>query len=165
MQDKTTGRCPASIEVNARRVAAAAVLGDYKAEVASAPVTRPPGREWMLRLASVLGDLLDVLGGPDGGEDQHGCPETSDGQHCGDWHEGGKCGACGQTGPDPDEDQGDEDEDLEPYCYTCGASIGIFRGRGPAWRHFRGDGTPGNPVQLFDAPHAAVVAWAPAGAP
>ena len=38
------------------------------------------------------------------------CPETSDGQHCGDWHEGGKCGACGQTGPDPDEDQADEPE-------------------------------------------------------
>jgi hypothetical protein len=38
------------------------------------------------------------------------CPETSDGQHCGDWSEGGKCGACGQTGPDPDEDQADEPE-------------------------------------------------------
>ena len=32
------------------------------------------------------------------------CPETSDGQHCGDWHHGGKCCACGQFGPDPDED-------------------------------------------------------------
>jgi hypothetical protein len=42
------------------------------------------------------------------------CPETSDGQHCGDWHEGGKCGACGQTGPDPDEDQADEPEPA-PY--------------------------------------------------
>ena len=48
-------------ELNARCIAAAAVLGDYKAEVDSAPVTRPPGREWMLRLASVLGDLLAVL--------------------------------------------------------------------------------------------------------
>jgi hypothetical protein len=51
-------------QLNARRTAAAAVLGDYKAAVASAPVTRPPGREWMLRLASALGDLLDALGGP-----------------------------------------------------------------------------------------------------
>ena len=38
------------------------------------------------------------------------CPETRDGQHCGDWHEVGKCGACGQAGPDPDEDQADEPE-------------------------------------------------------
>ena len=47
-----------SAELNARRTAAAAVLGDYKAAVASAPLTNPPGREWMLRLASVLEDLL-----------------------------------------------------------------------------------------------------------
>ena len=53
-----TGRCPVSAELNARRTAAAAVLGDYRAAVASAPLTNPPGREWMLRLASVLGDLL-----------------------------------------------------------------------------------------------------------
>ena len=48
------------------------------------------------------------------------CPETSDGQHCGDWHEGGKCGACGQTGPDPDEDQADEPE---PAPYDPGPEI------------------------------------------
>jgi hypothetical protein len=53
-------------ELAARRTAAAAVLGDYRAELASAPLTRPPGREWMLRLASVLGDLLAALGEPDG---------------------------------------------------------------------------------------------------
>jgi hypothetical protein len=34
------------------------VLADYRAAVASAPLTNPPGREWMLRLASVLEDLL-----------------------------------------------------------------------------------------------------------
>ena len=39
------------------------------------------------------------------------CPETRDGQHCGDWHEGGKCGACGQTGLDPDEGGASE------HCY------------------------------------------------
>lgn len=40
-------------EMAARRTAAAAVLADYKTELASAPLSRPPGREWMLRLASV----------------------------------------------------------------------------------------------------------------
>jgi hypothetical protein len=48
------------------------------------------------------------------------CPETSDGQHCGDWHEGGKCGACGQTGPDPDEGQAEEPE---PGPYDPGPEI------------------------------------------
>jgi hypothetical protein len=54
-----------SAELNARRTAAAAVLGDYKAALASAPLSSPPGREWMLRLASVLEDLLAALGGRD----------------------------------------------------------------------------------------------------
>ena len=58
------GRRPLNAELGARRIAAAAVLGDYRAAVASAPVTRPPGREWMLRLASVLEDLLAELGDP-----------------------------------------------------------------------------------------------------
>jgi len=49
------------------------------------------------------------------------CPETSDGQHCGDWHEGGKCGACWQTGPDPDEDQAGEPE---PEPYDPGPEVG-----------------------------------------
>ena len=49
-------------ELAARQTAAAAVLADYRAAVASAPLSRPPGREWMLRLAAVLGDLLDMLG-------------------------------------------------------------------------------------------------------
>jgi len=30
------------------------------------------------------------------------CAETSDGEHCGDWHEGGQCCACGLYGPDPE---------------------------------------------------------------
>ena len=66
LADKTLGDVA---ELNARRTAAAAVLADYKAALASAPLTSPPAREWMFRLASVLGDLLDVLGGPDDGED------------------------------------------------------------------------------------------------
>ena len=63
----------AVMELNARCIAAAAVLGDYKAVLASAPLASPPGREWMLRLASVLGDLLDALDDPaGGGEDDDG---------------------------------------------------------------------------------------------
>ena len=31
-----------------------------------------------------------------------GCAETSDGEHCGDWRDGGRCGACGLYGPDPE---------------------------------------------------------------
>jgi hypothetical protein len=58
-------RRPLSAELNARRTAAAAVLGDYKAALASAPLSSPPGREWMLRLASVLEDLLAALGDRD----------------------------------------------------------------------------------------------------
>ena len=42
------------------------------------------------------------------------CVETSDGEHCGDWHEGGRCGACGLYGPDPDEDQADGPELYDP---------------------------------------------------
>jgi hypothetical protein len=53
-------RHPLNAELNARRTAAAAVLTDYKAAVASAPLTSPPGREWMLRLASVLEGVLAV---------------------------------------------------------------------------------------------------------
>ena len=102
--DKTLGDVA---ELNARRTAAAAVLADYKAALASAPLASPPGREWMLRLASVLEDLLAVLGGPDDGEDD-----------------------------EDDEDQDDED-DFEPYCSTCGAWIGILLGHGDGWLHYR----------------------------
>jgi hypothetical protein len=50
-----------SAELEARRTAAAAVLADYRAALASAPLSSPPGREWMLRLADVLGGLLAAL--------------------------------------------------------------------------------------------------------
>jgi hypothetical protein len=49
-------------ELSARRTAAAAVLAGYKAALASAPLTSPPGREWMFRLASALEDLLAMPG-------------------------------------------------------------------------------------------------------
>jgi hypothetical protein len=48
-------------ELEARRIAAAAVLAGYRRELASAPLPGPPGREWLPRLADVLGDLLAVL--------------------------------------------------------------------------------------------------------
>lgn len=119
-------------ELNARRTAAAAVLGDYQAALASAPLGSPPGREWMLRLASVLGDLLEGLDHQNDDVDE-------------DWD---------------DEDRDDED-DFEPYCSACGATVGIFIGHGDAWLHYTGEGTVANPVELFDAGHAPVVAWRP----
>jgi hypothetical protein len=67
-------------ELAARRTAAAAVLADYRAAAASAPLSRPPGPEWTLRLASMLDLLLDALSGA---EDEDGlepyCAE------CGHW--------------------------------------------------------------------------------
>jgi hypothetical protein len=50
----------------------------------------------------------------------------------------------------------------EPYCETCGASIGVFHGRGDAWLHYTGVGTAASPVELFDAGHEPVIAWRPA---
>ena len=60
-----------------------------------------------------------------------------------------------------DDEAGD---DLEPYCAECGAAIGLFMAHGDDWRHFRGQGTPDDPVELLDASHAPNVAWRPAGA-
>jgi len=48
-------------DLAARRAAAASVLADYCRELDSAPLSRPPGREWMLRLADVLGDVPAAL--------------------------------------------------------------------------------------------------------
>ena len=62
---------------------------------------------------------------------------------------------------DEDEDQADEDE---PYCSTCGQPVGIFRGHGAGWHHWRGEATIESPVELYDAGHAPEPAWRPAGA-
>ena len=48
--------------VDARRTAAAAVLSDYKAALASAPVTSPPGASGCCGSPPCSRDLLDVLG-------------------------------------------------------------------------------------------------------
>jgi hypothetical protein len=71
------------MELNARIIAAAAVLANYRAEVASAPVTRPPGGEWMLRLASVLEGLLAKLDDPVGDDEFEGLEPYCAG--CGAW--------------------------------------------------------------------------------
>jgi hypothetical protein len=50
---------PSAAELAARRTAAAAVLADFRTDLASAPLTSPPPMTtWALRLASVLGDVL-----------------------------------------------------------------------------------------------------------
>ena len=129
-------------DLSARRTAAAAVLADYRAALASAPLSKPPGREWMLRLADALGMVLDGLAAGD--EPTGGEGAALHGLSCG-------CPECGN----------DEDE---PYCTECGADVGIFIGHGDAWLHYTGEGTAESPVELYDAGHAPVVAWRPAGA-
>jgi hypothetical protein len=66
---------------------------------------------------------------------------------------------------DLDEDDLDDlDDEDEPYCYTCGVPVAIFYGHGDGWHHWRGKGTAGSPVVLYDAGHAPEVAWRAAGA-
>lgn len=50
-------------------------------------------------------------------------------------------------------------EEEEPFCATCGTTIGIFIEHGDGWHHFRGNGTEQNPNVLYDAGHEPVVAW------
>jgi hypothetical protein len=48
-------------ELAARRTAAAALLGDFRRECETAPLTAPPPMlTWALRLASALSALLDA---------------------------------------------------------------------------------------------------------
>ena len=54
-----------------------------------------------------------------------------------------------------DDPADDPEEDPEDYnCAVCGALIGMFTGR-EGWHHYRGDGTPDNPVEIYDAGHQA----------
>ena len=55
----------------------------------------------------------------------------------------------------------DQDDDEEPYCTTCGATVGVFRAHGDAWLHYTGAGTAASPVRLFDPGHEPVIAWRP----
>jgi len=49
-----------SPEEAARRLAAAAVLADFRLALAAAPLGSPPGREWLFRLADALESVLFV---------------------------------------------------------------------------------------------------------
>ena len=51
---------------------------------------------------------------PDGEPDDASCPETSNSRHCGHWYEGGRCCACGLTGPEPDDPDQPTNRDIEP---------------------------------------------------
>ena len=44
------------------------------------------------------------------------CPETTDGAHTADWYDGRRCGACGQEGPEPDDEP-------EPAEYDPGPEV------------------------------------------
>ena len=73
------------------------------------------------------------------------------------------------TGGQQEDDDQEDDETYAcstcgaPACTTCGAPIGMFTGLA-GWRHFRGDGTADNPVELYDAGHEATFAQGPGGA-
>ncbi len=71
----------------------------------------------------------------------------------------GTCNVCGYADP------GDigQDDDLEAYCKTCSADVGIFYGHGDGWHHYRGEGTAASPVELYGGGHEPVIAWHPAG--
>jgi len=55
-------------------------------------------------------------------------------------------------------DEGAEDDGTEPYCTTCLSWVGMFFGLA-GWHHFRGDPAPGGKRVLYEAGHAAEVAW------
>jgi len=63
-------------------VFARAVLADYRATLATAPVTAPPGREWMFRLADALGSVLDALGETTDDEHDHDQADDEDKPYC-----------------------------------------------------------------------------------
>ena len=53
-------------ELAARRTAAEAVLRDFRADLASAPLTSPPNTlMWSMRLASALDGLLEIPAAPE----------------------------------------------------------------------------------------------------
>jgi len=62
--------------------------------------------------------------------------------------------------PVDDNDDPDASEEAEPFCVSCGESLGIFLRFGLGWRHFRGDGEFGlEHIEVFDAGHEPVLAW------
>src|SRR5579863_8311824 len=55
----------------------------------------------------------------------------------------------------------DDPEDAEaiPLCRHCGALVAIFPDHGLHWQHFRGVLVTSGGQQIYDAGHAAEVAW------
>jgi hypothetical protein len=51
------------------------------------------------------------------------------------------------------------EDDREPYCTKCGATIGIFLRYGNAWRHFRGDVSAASKAEPYEADHVPVIGW------
>lgn len=58
------------------------------------------------------------------------------------------------------DDARDAEDDLEPYCTACGASVGIFWGHGDGYHHYR---SSEGGTEIYDAGHVPAVSWAPAG--
>ena len=56
-------------------------------------------------------------------------------------------------------DEISEDAEAIPLCRQCGGLVGIFPERGLQWQHFRGDLITSDGQQIYDAGHAAEVAW------
>ncbi len=73
-------------------VAARAVLDGYRTALATAPLSQPPGREWMFRLSDALASVLDALDDQDQPDDDEpycytcGSPVGIFQDHGPDWH-------------------------------------------------------------------------------
>lgn len=57
---------------------------------------------------------------------------------------------------------GDPEPEMEPYCVSCGAQVGIFRAHGPEYRHFKGVLSEVSKPRPYKADHAPKVGWRPA---
>ena len=57
----------------------------------------------------------------------------------------------------------DDEANEEPYCVTCGASLGIFMADGPYYRHYR-DGEDGD-YQRYSVDHPTIIGWRQAAMP
>ena len=51
------------------------------------------------------------------------------------------------------------EDEIIPLCRHCGALVAIFPDHGLHWQHFRGDLVTSGGQQIYDAGHAAEVAW------
>src|SRR5690242_8728167 len=47
-------------------------------------------------------------------------------------------------------DDAEDDAPEEYRCATCKSTMSIFIGHGPDWHHYRGSGTPDDPIELYD---------------